>query len=94
MEPMSGIDIRHAHSLPPAQARDAVQEVADKLADRFGAECTWHGDTLHFSRAGIDGQIALLPSELHLSARLGFLMSAMRGPIEAEIRRVLDERFA
>ncbi|MBB1472068.1 MULTISPECIES: polyhydroxyalkanoic acid system family protein [unclassified Luteimonas] len=91
---MSGIDIRHAHSLPPAEARDAVQQVADKLADRFGAECVWEGDTLHFSRSGIDGHIALLPSELHLSAKLGFLMSAMRGTIESEIRRVLDERFA
>lgn len=91
---MSGIDIRHAHSLPPAEARDAVQQVADKLADRFGAECVWQGDTLYFKRAGIDGHIALLPAGLHLTAKLGFLMSAMQGPIEAEIRRVLDERFA
>jgi putative polyhydroxyalkanoate system protein len=91
---MSGIDIHHAHSLPADKARDAVQQVADKLSDRFGAECTWQGDTLHFKRAGIDGHIVLLPNALHLSAKLGFLMSAMQGPIEAEIRRVLEERFA
>lgn len=91
---MSGIDIRHAHSLPPAQARDAVQQVADKLAERFGAACDWQGETLRFKRSGIDGSIALMPGELHFTAKLGFLMSAMQGPIEAEIRRVLEERFA
>lgn len=91
---MANIDIRHRHSLPPAQARQAVQEVADKLVQRFGVSCHWDGDLLHFSRSGADGHIALLAEELHVSAQLGFLLGAMKGPIEAEIRRVLDERFA
>jgi len=91
---MSHIDIRHSHSLPPDQARRAVQEVADKLSSRFGAESRWEGDTLHFSRGGIDGHIELAPRQLHVYAKLGFLLSAMKSPIESEIRRVLDERFS
>jgi len=90
---MASIDIRHAHTMTPAHARQAVQEVADKLAERFGVEYQWNGDILNFTRSGIDGRIALLPEQLHVSAQLGFLLGAMRGPIEAEIRRVLDERF-
>ena len=90
---MSSIDIRHAHSLPPAQARLAVQEVADKLVERFGVTCAWQGDILNFSRSGVDGRIALAPQELHVTAQLGFLLSAMKGPIESEIHRVLGERF-
>jgi len=35
----------------------------------------------------------LAPNELHVTAQLGVLLSAMKGPIEHEIRRVLDERF-
>jgi putative polyhydroxyalkanoate system protein len=91
---MAHIDIQHPHTLPPDKARAAVEEVAAKLADRFGVACTWEGDTLSFNRSGVDGHIALEPSRLHLTAKLGFLMSAMQGPIEAEIRRVLDEKFA
>ena len=91
---MSNIDIRHAHSLPPEQARKAVQEVADKLGTRFGMDSRWEGDTLHFARSGVDGHIALQPDQLHVTAQLGFLLSAMKGPIEQEIRRVLSERFA
>ncbi|MDQ3289004.1 MAG: polyhydroxyalkanoic acid system family protein [Pseudomonadota bacterium] len=91
---MPSIDIHHPHSLPPAKARSAVQEVADKLADRFGVACRWEGHVMHFTRSGVDGYIAVQPRELHVTAQLGFLLSAMKGPIEAEIRHVLDERFA
>lgn len=91
---MASIDIRHPHALPPARARQAVQDVADKLVNRFGAAYHWDGDILHFSRSGIDGHIALQPGEVHVSAQLGFLLGAMKGSIESEILRVLDERFA
>lgn len=90
---MSGIDIRHPHSLPMDQARQAVEQVAQKLSERFEVACDWQDDTLHFSRAGVTGRIALEPRQLHVTATLGFLLSAMKGPIEAEIRRVLAERF-
>ena len=90
---MSRIDIHHPHSLTAAKARKAVQEVADKLDARFGMQSRWEGDTLHFTRSGVDGHIALAPNELHFTAQLGFLLSAMKGSIEQEIRRVLSERF-
>ena len=90
---MSTIKISHAHSLSPTEARKAVEEVAARLGERFGMEHRWEDNVLHFQRTGVDGQIALASRELHLTAKLGFLLSAMKGPIEHEIRRVLDERF-
>lgn len=91
---MSHIEISHSHSLAPAKARSAVQEVAEKLAARFGMEYNWDGDTLNFNRSGVDGHIALEPKNVHVTAKLGFLLAALKGPIEAEIRRVLEERFS
>lgn len=90
---MSHIDIRHTHSMDAASARRAVQEIADKLAQRFGVACTWEGDVLNFERGGIEGFIDVMPRQLHVNAKLGFLYSAMKGPIESEIRRVLTEKF-
>jgi len=90
---MAGIDITHPHSLPPAKARTAVEAVAKKLSERFDMKYSWDSDTLNFSRSGVEGAIALLPQSLHVTAKLGFLLSAMQGPIEAEIRRVLSEKF-
>ena len=90
---MSDIDIRHPHSLPPQQAREAVERLAETLASRFGMQYAWRGDALDFKRSGVDGRVALEPGALHVTARLGFLLGAMRGTIEGEIRRVLEERF-
>ena len=90
---MSRIDIRHAHSLPKAQARKAVEEVAKKLAEKFDMAYGWEGDTLNFSRSGVDGHIALEPKGLHVHAKLGFLTSMFKDPIESEIKRVLKARF-
>jgi putative polyhydroxyalkanoate system protein len=90
---MPGIDIHHAHSLPPAKARKAVEEVAIKLGEKFGLDYRWEGETLHFVRSGVDGRIALAPKQLHVTAKLGFLLSALQAPIEAEIRRVLKDKF-
>lgn len=90
---MSDIDIHHSHSLPPAKARKAVEEFAAKLGDRFGVTHRWDGDTLHFERSGLDGRITLEPKQVHVTATLGFFLSALKSPIEGEIRRVLGERF-
>lgn len=90
---MPAIDIHHEHSLPHAKARKAVEQVAIKLGEKFGLDYRWEGDTLHFVRSGVDGRIALAPEQLHVTAKLGFLLSALQAPIEAEIRRVLKEKF-
>ena len=45
---MSRIDIRHAHSLPKAKARKAIEEVAKKLAEKFEMDYGWDGDVLAF----------------------------------------------
>ena len=91
---MSDIDIRHPHAMPAKQVRKAVEQVAGKLSERFGLDCNWEGDTLHFHRSGVDGHIAMESDQVHIRAKLGFLLAAMKGPIEQEIRRVLAERFS
>jgi len=90
---MSTIDIEHGHSLAPDAARRAVEDVAIRLGQKFGMDYRWEGDVMHFRRSGVDGHITLGPGRLRVFAKLGLLLSAMRGPVEQEIRRVLDERF-
>ncbi len=91
---MPSIDIQHDHSKTHKQARKAVEDVAKKLAERFDMEYAWDGDTLNFVRSGVDGHIELMPQALRVTADLGFFLSALKGPIESEIRRVLAEKFA
>ncbi len=90
---MSEIDIRRKHGLETAKAKKKVQKVADHLAEKFDLSCDWSGDTLNFSRSGVDGHIKVNPKSIHVFANLGFFLSALKSPIEHEIERYLDEEF-
>lgn len=90
---MSRIEIRHAHALAPREARKVAEELAKTLAERFGIDYAWQGDVLNFSRPGVDGAIELGKTALTVQAKLGFLAAMFKDKIEAEIQRVLDERF-
>jgi putative polyhydroxyalkanoate system protein len=41
----------------------------------------------------VDGAIELQPGQVHVTAKLGFLLSAMKGMVEGEIQRVLKEKL-
>jgi putative polyhydroxyalkanoate system protein len=90
---MASIDIRHLHRLPLAQAREAVEQAIVSLGHRYGLDYRWEGDVLHFVRSGVDGRISLAPGEVHVTARLGMMLSAMKGTIESELERLLAERL-
>jgi putative polyhydroxyalkanoate system protein len=90
---MASIDITHRHSLPPEAARRAVEEAVVKLGQKLGVDYRWEGDTLLFQRQGVVGRIAMAPGQVHVSATLGLLFSALKGTVESELLRVLRERL-
>jgi len=90
---MASIDITHRHSLPPEAARRAVEDAVARLGQKVGLDYRWEGDTLHFQRQGVDGRIALAPGQVHVAATLGLLFSALKGTIESELLRTLQERL-
>jgi putative polyhydroxyalkanoate system protein len=90
---MSTISISRKHKKTMAQARTAVDRVAERIAEKFGIEHQWEGDTLHFTRSGVDGHIELAKGSVKVQAKLGFLLMALRGSVEEEIERYLDKEF-
>lgn len=91
---MAQIDIRRKHHLSLAEARKAVNKLAKSIATEFDLDCDWEGNTLAFSRSGVDGHIALEKGEVHVYANLGFVMGMMKSMIESEINRHLDEQIS
>lgn len=91
---MSHIDIKRAHKLSQTEARGKVEQIAKQLGRKFAMEHAWDGNTLHFSRSGVDGQIKVSAKQIHVIAQLGFLLMALKGPVEREIHRYLDEEFS
>ncbi|RUL70470.1 polyhydroxyalkanoic acid system family protein [Dyella choica] len=92
---MPNIDIRRPHSLSGTDAHTVIDHVATRMREKFQVETQWKSDgTLGFERPGISGKIAIGADEIHVSAQLGMLLSPLKGMIEQEIRRKLDEHFS
>lgn len=90
---MPKIDIRRPHNLQMDQARTVVEKVAMRMREKFDMQSRWEGDTLRFSRSGVSGAIAVAPQSVHVTAELGLMLSPLKGMVEQEIRRKLDEYF-
>lgn len=91
---MPDIDICRKHTRSLKDARTAIERVAEHLAAKFEVDYAWEGNTMQFSRSGVDGHIKVSAKEVHVTATLGFLLMAIRGPIEREIHQYLDREFS
>ncbi|GAB2578766.1 polyhydroxyalkanoic acid system family protein [Dyella jejuensis] len=91
---MPSIDIRRPHRLSPAGAREVIDKVAARMREKFEVKTRWEDETLVFERSGISGSIVIAGDEIHVSAQLGMLFAPLKGMIEQEIRRKLDEHFS
>jgi putative polyhydroxyalkanoate system protein len=91
---MPKIDIRRPHQLSIAEARAVVDQVAARMHEKFGMDGRWQDDILLFSRPGVSGSIAVGSDAIQVKAELGLLLAPLKGLVEQEIRRKLDEHFA
>lgn len=91
---MPNITIERTHNKPVKDARAAVERVAEKIAERFDVDYRWEGSTLHFQRSGVDGHIHVQRGKVTVVVNLGFLLGALRGPIERSIHEYIDREFA
>lgn len=91
---MSQIVIRRPHGLSHTQARSVAEQMAAHLHQRLQMVWEWQGDTLHFQRSGVKGQVAVGAEELLLDIRLGLLLAPMKSRIEQEIESYIAERLA
>ena len=90
---MSTISIKRRHGLDHKQAKSAAEKIARELKNRFELEYAWEGDHIAFRRPGLSGSLHVGKSQVSLEARLSFLLTPLKGPIEQAINRELDTLF-
>ena len=90
---MADISIVQEHSLTPEKARDAAQQVADKIAREFDLACKWEGDVLRFARSGVNGSLTLRGQQAEMEITLGFLMGAFAPAIRAKVADKMQKVF-
>lgn len=88
---MSQISIRREHGLSPKAARAAADEMAGRLEEAFQLKSEWRGETLHFSRSGVQGTMTLERSALAIEAKLGLVLAMLKPRIEKAVHENLDK---
>jgi putative polyhydroxyalkanoate system protein len=95
---MAQLHMVREHNLGLAAARKIAQAWAREVEGEFDMRCTVEaggdGDVVRFERSGVSGTLQVTARRFELDARLGLLLGAFRGRIEAEITRHLDEKLA
>lgn len=90
---MSRINIRRRHKLGHAELRDRVSHLAERLGEKYGADCTWDGDVVHIDHSNVTGTVTVSKTEVVIDAKLGFFLSMFGHRVEEEITRILDEEL-
>ncbi len=91
---MADIKMIKYHSLPMPQARALVQKAADNLAAEYNLVSHWVGNTLHFRRSGVQGEMNVSASEIHLEVTLGFLLKVFKSNFVEHIEHNFDTLLA
>jgi len=91
---MADIKMIKYHELTIAKARQLVQKAADDLGEEYDLTSEWHGDTLRFHRSGVEGQMKVTTTEIHLDVTLGFLLRPFRAKFVEHIEHNFDRLLA
>jgi putative polyhydroxyalkanoate system protein len=95
---LANLHIRREHSLSLAQARKIALKWAQQVEAEFGMQCSYEEsakeDRVSFTRSGVNGVLHVTGDHFDLDAKLGFLLGAFKGRIEAEIVKNLDDLLA
>jgi putative polyhydroxyalkanoate system protein len=88
---MADINIQRKHALGLAKAKQVANKVAHDLEQKYELESSWEGNTLTFSRAGVQGELSVTKDSMNCEVTLGFLFKAFKGPIQGEMEKNFDK---
>lgn len=92
---MATISLKKAHSRPEPEVRALVEELAASLKQRYDVNAVWVDDhTVKISHNRMSGKLSMLPNQVCIEVKLGFLAGAFKSKIESELRKSLDEKLA
>ncbi len=87
---MATIDITRQHTMGREGAKQAAENVAERLKEKIDVNYRWEGDTLRFQRKGADGRIQVRDADVRVEVELGLLLRPMKGTITEKINDYLS----
>jgi putative polyhydroxyalkanoate system protein len=91
---MADVKISRQHGMSVAQAKKVAQKVADDMAKEYGLSSDWDGDTLHFERPGVKGNLEVTAQSMVVEITLGFLFKPFAGKFRDTMSANFDKLLA
>ena len=92
---MADITIKKTHSQDVAVIRGRLEELAQKMTEKFGVKVKWNGDTCELSGGPIKkGTVAVTADSVTMELTLGLLGKALKGTIEKESEARIERLLA
>jgi putative polyhydroxyalkanoate system protein len=88
---MSDIDIEREHKLGREEARKRLNEMEEKLKERYGVKLAWRGDGADVKGTGVTGTIAIADAKVSINLKLGLLVKPLSSKIREAMERQLDK---
>jgi putative polyhydroxyalkanoate system protein len=95
---LAEIYLARDHGLGLPRAREVALVWVAQARHEFGLRCTYQEteqeDLANFIRPGVSGTLRVSHTQFELTAKLGFLLSAFKDRIEADLQKNLDQLLA
>jgi putative polyhydroxyalkanoate system protein len=92
---MPKLTIEQSHSLPLDEVKKRLQQLADRLAEKYGIEANWVSDTeAQVKRTGVSGKITCGNSKVTVFLDLAFVLSPVKDKVESRVRHELTSCLA
>ncbi len=93
---MATIDISKPHALSKDDAKKKAEELARTMAEKFGIDWHWDGDTIRFDASkgaakGTKGEVAVTDTAVRVAIDLPFMLKMMKGTIESKVNEKLAQ---
>ncbi len=90
---MSDISMRCEHTLSPDEARENLEKLAIKLADRMGGSWKWEGDVVVCESRGASARVGYDESSISVDVTLPRAFKPFRHRLEKKIDESFDKYF-
>ncbi|HTH45084.1 MAG TPA: polyhydroxyalkanoic acid system family protein [Oxalicibacterium sp.] len=90
---MADISIMQPHALSLQQAKEAAQQVAERMADEYDMATRWEDNVLRFERSGLEGNLIVEAQQVQVDITLGGFFKSFAPMIEDKIGRNIAKTF-
>lgn len=87
---MAKIKIDHKHGLDDEAARSKLEELVEKLGQKYKLKSTWQGDAVELKGTGVKGDLRLSQGKIAGVVDVPFFL---KGKVEKALAERLDQEF-